>query len=231
MTTILLVEDDEVFREAAALHLGESGFAVITAENSIIALSELDGRTVDLAVIDVLMPPGYPQGFALGRMLRQRRPGLPIFYMSGYREVLDAEGIQDHLFMKPIDLDCMTKAIETRLALSSASQGLAASTLPCAFALLAAVLNQVPPGRRARLARAFGERASRKGGFSNLPRAQTAACRLERTVRASCVPRDLRPRLSAHVRSRRPHRHARRSTPAASARMPWLQGRGTAPRE
>jgi DNA-binding response OmpR family regulator len=118
MTTILLVEDDGVFREAAALHLGKAGYTVITADNSTRALEEIDGRTVDLAVVDVLMPPGHPQGFALGRMLRHRRPGLPIFYISGYREVLQAEGIQDHLFIKPIDFDHLTTAIKARLALN-----------------------------------------------------------------------------------------------------------------
>jgi hypothetical protein len=56
-------------------------------------------------------------------MLRQRRPGLPIFYMSGYREVLDAEGIQDHLFMKPIDLGHLTASIRARLELSSVNYG------------------------------------------------------------------------------------------------------------
>jgi DNA-binding response OmpR family regulator len=123
MTTILLVEDDEVFREAAALHLGTAGYTVIAGDNSLRALHELDGRTIDLAIIDIVMPPGHPQGFTLGRLLRHRRPGLPIFYMSGYREVLDAEGVQDHLFMKPIDLDYLAAAIKTRLALSRARQG------------------------------------------------------------------------------------------------------------
>ena len=92
MATILLVEDDEILRLAAAHHLEKAGFAVIAAAKSNDALDELDlGRHIDLAVIDVCMPRGQVNGLALARMARWRRPGLPILFVTGYPEVLEAE--------------------------------------------------------------------------------------------------------------------------------------------
>ncbi len=117
MPTILLVEDDEILRLAAAHHLGQAGYAVIAAGKSNDALDELDlGRQVDLAVIDVCMPRGQVNGFALARMARWRRPGLPIVFMTGYPEVLEAEAIQEPVFLKPVDFAQLAAKIKERLA-------------------------------------------------------------------------------------------------------------------
>lgn len=117
MATILLVEDDEILRLAAAHHLGEAGFAVIATAKSNDALDELDlGRQIDLAVIDVCMPRGQVNGLALARMARWRRPGLPVVFITGYPDVLEAEVIQEPVFLKPVDLGQLTDKIKERLA-------------------------------------------------------------------------------------------------------------------
>jgi CheY-like chemotaxis protein len=117
MATILLVEDDEILRLAAAQHLEKAGFDVIAAAKSNDALDELDlGRHVDLAVIDVCMPRGQVNGFALARMARWRRPGLPILFVTGYPEVLEAESVQEPVFLKPVDLGQLADTIKERLA-------------------------------------------------------------------------------------------------------------------
>ena len=117
MATILLVEDDEILRLAAAHHLKQAGYTVITAGRSNDALDELDlGRHIDLAVIDVCMPPGQVNGFALARMARWRRPGLPVVFLTGHAEVLQAESIEEPVFLKPVDLVQLTDKIKERLA-------------------------------------------------------------------------------------------------------------------
>jgi CheY-like chemotaxis protein len=117
MATILLVEDDEILRLAAAHHLQQAGYTVIAASRSNEALDELDlGRPVDLAVIDVCMPRGQVNGLALARMARWRRPGLPVVFLTGYPEVLEAESIQEPVFLKPVDLGQLTDKIRERLA-------------------------------------------------------------------------------------------------------------------
>jgi CheY-like chemotaxis protein len=117
MATILLVEDDEILRLTAAQHLKQAGYTVIAAGRSNEALDELDlGRQVDLAVIDVCMPKGQVNGLALARMARWRRPGLPVVFVTGYPEVLEAEAIQEPVFLKPVDLGQLTDKIKERLA-------------------------------------------------------------------------------------------------------------------
>ena len=117
MATILLVEDDEILRLTAAQHLTHAGYTVIAAGRSSEALDELDlGRPVDLAVIDVCMPKGQVNGFALARMARWRRPGLPVVFVTGYPEVLEAEAIQEPVFLKPVDLGALADKIKERLA-------------------------------------------------------------------------------------------------------------------
>ena len=117
MATILLVEDDEILRLTAAQHLKQAGYTVIATSRSTEALDELDlGRQVDLAVFDVCMPRGQVNGLALARMARWRRPGLPILFMTGYPEVLQAETIQEPVFLKPVDFGELTDKIKERLA-------------------------------------------------------------------------------------------------------------------
>ena len=117
MATILLVEDDEILRLTAAHHLQQAGYTVIAAGRSNEALDELDlGRPVDIAVIDICMPKGQVNGFALARMARWRRPGLPVVFLTGYPEVLEAEAIQEPVFLKPVDFGQLADKIKERLA-------------------------------------------------------------------------------------------------------------------
>ena len=117
MATILLVEDDDILRRTAAHRLEKAGYTVIAAGKSNEALDELDsGRRIDLAVIDVCMPRGQVNGLAFARMARWRRPGLPIVFVTGYPEVLEAEAIHEPVFLKPVDLGQLTDKIKERLA-------------------------------------------------------------------------------------------------------------------
>lgn len=82
--TLLFVEDEEVVRTILARLLRGSGFTVIEASRPAEALAlgddVLDG--VDLVVTDVLMP--GMNGGELARLLRGRRPSLPVVFVSGY---------------------------------------------------------------------------------------------------------------------------------------------------
>jgi len=72
---VLLVDDDDGFRYAAAEALEEAGFAVSAAPDYRQALEILEGDLpVDLLVTDVYMPERI-HGFALARMARMRRLG------------------------------------------------------------------------------------------------------------------------------------------------------------
>jgi DNA-binding response OmpR family regulator len=80
---VLLVEDEELLRQALDRTLSEAGFTVTAAESAEKALGRLDdGELPDLLVSDVSLP-GMP-GPELAPLLREQAPNLPVLLMSGY---------------------------------------------------------------------------------------------------------------------------------------------------
>lgn len=115
-TRILLVDDDEIFREAIAATLRAAGYVVRMAGDSRLAMNVLEGdEPVDLLLADVVLPGGV-NGLALSRMARRRRPNLQILYVSGYDiHGFESEGL-GRLLRKPISDDLLLAHIAETLA-------------------------------------------------------------------------------------------------------------------
>ncbi|MCG8423500.1 MAG: ATP-binding protein [Proteobacteria bacterium] len=83
--TILLVEDDAAVRELAERALSGLGYTVVTADNGVTALEELQRVSpdaIDLVVTDVVMPQmGGPE---LVSRVKVISPDMKILFMSGY---------------------------------------------------------------------------------------------------------------------------------------------------
>lgn len=82
--TVLVVEDDGTARQILARMLESLGYTVLQAEAGDEALrvcEQCDDR-IRLVLTDLVMP--RMNGRELGERLKQRRPDLPILYMSGY---------------------------------------------------------------------------------------------------------------------------------------------------
>ena len=56
MTKILLVEDEESFREGLSFMLSKEGYEVITAEDGNVAISKFEQHGADLVLLDVMLP-------------------------------------------------------------------------------------------------------------------------------------------------------------------------------
>jgi PAS domain S-box-containing protein len=84
--TILLVEDEEGVRKLVHAILESKGYSVLEASNGVSALSayEKNAHKIDLVLTDVVMP--QMNGFELARSLAEKRNGLKILFMSGYRD-------------------------------------------------------------------------------------------------------------------------------------------------
>ena len=83
-TTILLVEDNIMVRELAVDLLESEGYKVLVADAPLKAQEierTFDG-TIDLLLTDVVMP--EMNGMELYESLRDRRPAMPVLYISGY---------------------------------------------------------------------------------------------------------------------------------------------------
>jgi CheY-like chemotaxis protein len=81
--SILVVEDDEMCRAVVRSTLEHAGFEVMCASNVIEAIEFVEnGAKIDIAIVDVIMPPGTPHGASFAQIARQRRPGLRVIFMS-----------------------------------------------------------------------------------------------------------------------------------------------------
>jgi PAS domain S-box-containing protein len=82
--TVLLVEDDDVLREAIRRMLSKSGYEVISCSNGAAALEVLRNTQVQLDVLltDVVMPKIL--GPELAQLARAEQPSIRVLFMSGY---------------------------------------------------------------------------------------------------------------------------------------------------
>jgi hypothetical protein len=113
--TILLAEDEQDVREVAREFLESGGYTVIEARDGAEAmkLAEKHRGAIDLLVTDMVMP--GMTGQELGGLLRQKRDGLRILYMSGYSEHAAAESVQGdasiRLLTKPFSRGALLRAV------------------------------------------------------------------------------------------------------------------------
>lgn len=94
--TILLVEDDELVLQANVALLEENGYRVFAARSGpeAIDLFHDQGKDIDLAIIDVIMP--HMNGRRLYESLTEIDPHLQVMFISGYTfDVLDRKGLPD----------------------------------------------------------------------------------------------------------------------------------------
>ena len=92
MATILFIEDDESYSYAITRILQQAGYEVAQARDFTVALDALSSdRPIDLLLTDIRMPIGQPHGFALARMAREKRGGLPILYVTGLTDIPEPE--------------------------------------------------------------------------------------------------------------------------------------------
>ncbi len=110
---ILLVDDDEVFRERLARALRERGYAVATAADHDQALAAAQLEKPDFAVVDLRMP-GL-SGLSLIGPLHAVAPAARIVVLTGYGSITSAvealrAGAHDYL-SKPVDADQIIAAL------------------------------------------------------------------------------------------------------------------------
>jgi len=119
METVLLVEDEESLRELIGEQLESNGYKILAAENPAKAIETAERRegVIDLLLTDVVMP--GMNGRELAMLIKQRRPGIRVLYMSGYTEdaiahrgVLEAGAL---LISKPFTQESLARKIREAL--------------------------------------------------------------------------------------------------------------------
>jgi signal transduction histidine kinase/response regulator RpfG family c-di-GMP phosphodiesterase len=121
--TILVVDDDAAVRDLTVKALEEMNYRVIEAENGRVALDVLrQGHTVDLALIDLVMP--VMNGRQLATRIRTAGPQRGILFMSGYDDLsgTDDPFAQEMVIKKPFKLVELAAAVERALAMRDGKQ-------------------------------------------------------------------------------------------------------------
>jgi len=80
-TTILVVDDDDDFRESVKMLLEEDGYIVLEASNGNEAIRVIQTVNIDLMLTDVLMP--EMDGIELSKKINEIQPLLKVMGMSG----------------------------------------------------------------------------------------------------------------------------------------------------
>jgi DNA-binding response OmpR family regulator len=123
-TTILVVDDEPFNVDLLRFELEDRGAIVSTAEDGLQALEVLKDVTVDLVLLDVMMP--NMDGFEVARRLRQdpKTESLPIILLTAHGDMGDKrEGFKadvDDYVVKPFDIDELLIRISIQLRLRRA---------------------------------------------------------------------------------------------------------------
>lgn len=117
MFHILVVDDDKNTRRLFRAVLEKDGYRVSTAENGEEALLAMDRETIDLVVLDVMMP--VMDGYEFAKTLRATRNELPILMVSARQLPEDRKqgflaGTDDYI-TKPVDEEEMLLRIRALL--------------------------------------------------------------------------------------------------------------------
>jgi DNA-binding response OmpR family regulator len=117
--TLLVVDDIEDNRDLLARRLGKRGFRALTAESGPKALKLIESESVDLVLLDIMMP--GMSGIEVLRRVRQTRSSLelPVIMVTakaGSEDVVDAleVGANDYV-TKPVDFPVLLARIQAQL--------------------------------------------------------------------------------------------------------------------
>jgi two-component system, NtrC family, response regulator HydG len=111
---ILLVDDEQTFREVIKMALEAWGYGVLVAEDGEDALSIIRNKNPQLVLSDVIMP--RLDGLTLLRILKKWNPRIPVILYSAHPSLTDAvsamkDGAADVL-TKPIDYNRLKLELE-----------------------------------------------------------------------------------------------------------------------
>src|SRR5215813_11182386 len=117
---ILLVDDEERYRELIARVLTKAGYEVVEASDGIEALSLLEKSKIDLVLSDILMP--ALNGYALVARLRAKWPSMPVILTTGFLPPDAAKTMLNgsvDFIPKPINAETLIDMIHRRIPPSS----------------------------------------------------------------------------------------------------------------
>ena len=124
MKTILLVDDEPMMLDLLSLYLSPLGYHCIKKESAIAAVKYLDSHTIDLILLDIMMP--EMDGWEACKEIRKKWD-VPIIMLTAMSEKTDVvKGLKygaDDYISKPFDEEELTARIEAVLRRSKSESG------------------------------------------------------------------------------------------------------------
>ncbi|HJW43447.1 MAG TPA: response regulator [Geothrix sp.] len=129
--SLLLVDDDAIYRERLGKALAARGYDVRTAANATEAMALAEADSPELAVLDLRMP--GESGLELLRRLRALDPTTRVLMLTGYGSIATAlEAVRlgaVHYLTKPADVDDILAAFRLNGAFEEGSAELETPSL------------------------------------------------------------------------------------------------------
>ena len=107
---MLLVEDNPDVASASAGLLEQLGYSVKWVPNADAALQAIEMDGIDVVFSDIVMP-GHLDGLGLARMIKQKRPHLPILLATGYAEAAQNARLDFPILRKPYQMHELSRAL------------------------------------------------------------------------------------------------------------------------
>ena len=110
---IVVAHDDPEFVEKTVSALWDASYEVAAFGDSLAALNALEAaHLVEFLITRVLFPEGTPNGVALGRMTRVKRPGVKVLFIALPELQVHTEGVGEFLAMPVAAADVVAKVSE-----------------------------------------------------------------------------------------------------------------------
>jgi DNA-binding response OmpR family regulator len=117
--TILVVDDDEIIRNALKRILEKSGYSVLLAEDGMALSKILEKTKLDMILLDVNLP--WVDGFELCRIIKSNDSlgPVPLIFISGRKTEEDIQkgftAGASHYITKPFEIDHLLDVINSAL--------------------------------------------------------------------------------------------------------------------
>jgi DNA-binding NtrC family response regulator len=114
---ILVIDDDEVVRDALSMALEQEGYVVDSAANGKEAIEKSHANLYNLAIVDCRLPD--VEGTKLLGKLRETEPKMRKIMLTGFPSMENAiEALNEHadaFFVKPVNIELLIKKISELL--------------------------------------------------------------------------------------------------------------------
>jgi CheY-like chemotaxis protein len=112
---VLVVDDEPAILKLVRVHLERKGIPVIASASGEEALQDFEREKdrIALLITDMIMP--GMSGYDLAMRLREMKPALPLFFISGFSDQFPEQAPGITCMAKPLDLPLLARQVKERL--------------------------------------------------------------------------------------------------------------------